>query len=635
MGVGRNDPCPCGSGKKYKKCCLELDRKAGVAGKAAGQLRGIAAAAHEWEADIVAMPGNVEEDPAARLALLLVAADGFVLHSEVLDRPSPEPEAMAETLATAVLALGERMGSLPKLVVVREQDVAAALEAALPHHPAASALGPHRLPRVEVDYLPGLDAAAFALAEHTTGRPGRFHLSCPETWSGWGLSPETVARVFRLAATFYRAAPWTSLENLDVLEAATPAGGSWTVCVMGNAGQEFGLDLFSEAEDFWAMTDAPTPERAFDDLDGRVISLSFEAGHDISRAMRREVSKAGWEVAGAEAYPRILAFNTPAGGLLRRDVEDLEALLDAVPRFVEAHSGAIRENTTVEEWQDEATGVVLSYRPEAYREWGWLPTPLLGKLAPGFAEGPGADPQALVTEAQAVFDEPEAVLERESAVVQRFARHLGDRQRLSSATVAKHTGNATTLVEFLAGWGVPVRAVHEYYLREFLFDWYPRKVDDGATRMAAMPGSLERFFDFLADDEGIVCPWAEEILGDRQGIKMRWVGAPDGFFWDDDVIEWRAEHNDELYARLLLPDGHLGKDGDSWQVAMGPVEAKLHDELRRRWLLWRDELLREGERELVERLIERQREWELAPHAALDGRSPVGAILAERRQRQP
>jgi protein O-GlcNAc transferase len=22
--VGRNDPCPCGSGKKYKKCCLPL-----------------------------------------------------------------------------------------------------------------------------------------------------------------------------------------------------------------------------------------------------------------------------------------------------------------------------------------------------------------------------------------------------------------------------------------------------------------------------------------------------------------------------------------------------------------------------------------------------------------------------------
>ena len=26
--IGRNDPCPCGSGKKYKKCCLGKDLKA-------------------------------------------------------------------------------------------------------------------------------------------------------------------------------------------------------------------------------------------------------------------------------------------------------------------------------------------------------------------------------------------------------------------------------------------------------------------------------------------------------------------------------------------------------------------------------------------------------------------------------
>ncbi|MFK4998932.1 SEC-C metal-binding domain-containing protein [Bacillus sp. N9] len=23
LKIGRNDPCPCGSGKKYKKCCIE------------------------------------------------------------------------------------------------------------------------------------------------------------------------------------------------------------------------------------------------------------------------------------------------------------------------------------------------------------------------------------------------------------------------------------------------------------------------------------------------------------------------------------------------------------------------------------------------------------------------------------
>ncbi len=27
MNVSRNDPCPCGSGKKYKKCCLMQDEK--------------------------------------------------------------------------------------------------------------------------------------------------------------------------------------------------------------------------------------------------------------------------------------------------------------------------------------------------------------------------------------------------------------------------------------------------------------------------------------------------------------------------------------------------------------------------------------------------------------------------------
>lgn len=28
MSLGRNDPCPCGRGKKYKKCCLAKEREA-------------------------------------------------------------------------------------------------------------------------------------------------------------------------------------------------------------------------------------------------------------------------------------------------------------------------------------------------------------------------------------------------------------------------------------------------------------------------------------------------------------------------------------------------------------------------------------------------------------------------------
>jgi hypothetical protein len=37
MKIGRNDPCPCGSGKKYKKCCLETDEAAAREQRAAAQ----------------------------------------------------------------------------------------------------------------------------------------------------------------------------------------------------------------------------------------------------------------------------------------------------------------------------------------------------------------------------------------------------------------------------------------------------------------------------------------------------------------------------------------------------------------------------------------------------------------------
>jgi len=46
MTVGRNDPCPCGGGKKYKKCCLgkeapaRSDAPAGVAGELRQALAG-------------------------------------------------------------------------------------------------------------------------------------------------------------------------------------------------------------------------------------------------------------------------------------------------------------------------------------------------------------------------------------------------------------------------------------------------------------------------------------------------------------------------------------------------------------------------------------------------------------------
>ena len=52
--VGRNDPCPCGSGRKYKRCCLHqheaaaAERAAAAAAQAAAQL---APPVFAWEDD--------------------------------------------------------------------------------------------------------------------------------------------------------------------------------------------------------------------------------------------------------------------------------------------------------------------------------------------------------------------------------------------------------------------------------------------------------------------------------------------------------------------------------------------------------------------------------------------------------
>ncbi len=39
MKIGRNDPCPCGSGKKYKKCCLPLHERRGAGGPELGSFQ--------------------------------------------------------------------------------------------------------------------------------------------------------------------------------------------------------------------------------------------------------------------------------------------------------------------------------------------------------------------------------------------------------------------------------------------------------------------------------------------------------------------------------------------------------------------------------------------------------------------
>ena len=78
MKVGRNDPCPCGSGKKYKRCCAPLERGLANAGGASpgvgAALREAAQRQRRWSVDLIRLAPfghrtTHTAGPAGRLAL--------------------------------------------------------------------------------------------------------------------------------------------------------------------------------------------------------------------------------------------------------------------------------------------------------------------------------------------------------------------------------------------------------------------------------------------------------------------------------------------------------------------------------------------------------------------------------------
>ncbi len=64
--TGRNDPCPCGSGKKYKRCCQEKDESAASAALAANHAARLAAQVAEAEAHERDLTQTIQELDAYR-----------------------------------------------------------------------------------------------------------------------------------------------------------------------------------------------------------------------------------------------------------------------------------------------------------------------------------------------------------------------------------------------------------------------------------------------------------------------------------------------------------------------------------------------------------------------------------------
>lgn len=628
----RNDPCPCGSGRKYKRCCMEREQTLRGIDRPLRLVDGTPSSAprifdpalrselsDEWELDAIPFPASFSDDPAARPVAALVASGPLVVHARVMNRAPAEPEALARVLAQEAQVAIAAAGLVPSRIDVRHADVAAALR---------PLLHPRGIDVRAVARLTTLNDAARGLVAHLTGREGAPMASFPETWAGWDLPRDAIAQLFRAAAAYYRARPWQRVADDGPIVAALPNGEASYAIVLGNAGQEFGLALHSDPEDVANLYSENDPQRAMHALSGTMISITFAAKHDVPPRMRREVQGAGWELAGPAAYPLLMVMGTPGGGVRQGQIEQLVALLESVPRFVAAAYPDDSRGEPVKLWTDEASGATLSFA----RVDMSLPETLWDvpdRLAPCGPVGRGALPKATLRTAS--DEDREEIVRR---TVERFTEHCqteGSFAAVSAKAAKKHASAAWLFVQFLTGYqGIPPSAVTEFDLREFLYNWYPRKVMASEQEARAVCGSLRRFFAFLSEVEGIECPWADTILRDRDAFIDVWYSSR-GLGPEGRNADWLAPVTADLEFRALLPANDA--EAIEWGGFMGEKEATLYDEMQRLWLRWRDEIIRDGttDREAVRaELRERQRTWARTPNASVGGETPRRAVKHER-----
>ena len=632
MQVARNDPCPCGSGRKYKHCCMLKDHatRSHPAPDMDRSMREAVAHASAWEVDALPYPTVIEGEPDGRPVLLLVAAEGLPLHSDVLSRLPGEAEAVAEALADAVRTTIQNLDMRPGRLRVRHAGVGAELEGLLQSE---------GIP-VEMDRpLEGIDEIFGHFVEDlSSALPPLGSSIHPRRWAGWQLGEGSIRALFEAAASFWNAEPWHLLEVYEILDIVFPEGHERLGQILGSQGVEQGLGLFDSVDDIGLQFEDYDVTEWVGLLQGEVVTMLYGDRDRFPPETIREIDKAGWPVAADEAYPFLSTLAMPAGGVSEARAHDLARALSSVARLAEAVRSEEVSLAAIgpRPWTDPVTGITLSRGVVIPAEEYWADLrdvpPLPEEIHTTAPEGPGAHPQEKLGP---VRDHEELESEIEG-LLERFEEHLLD-GGLSEQTTNTHVGNVGTLIDFMTGYqGVSHRTFRQYDLRVFLYDWYPRKVMFSRSRAGRLTVSLRRFFRFIEAEEGVSYPWTEEVLKDWPGFLDAWEADPGPFSWMTGQGSEGEEAYREMDRLVMLTDPGLGDD-EEWGDLMGIDEFELVTELQDWWLRWRDDLIRQGVTDpdrLRQELVARQRAWEQAPHPGLDGQTPIACILEERAERE-
>jgi hypothetical protein len=620
MKTSRNDPCPCGSGKKYKACCMARDQAREHARSVLGEeafdqaeamWTSLAREQKVWTADIAPAPGYLREAPDGT-SLAMVMAGEWVAHTEVLaHRPAGVAE-RARDLAAAVNAAARALGVLPERVQVPHREVVAELGRLLEGRGIAVALG-------DSEHLSGAIDTALAHADRT---PAQGRLNVALTWRETEATPRELRDFHEAAAAFFTAAPWDSTEDPllldlprehqeDLAELGLSDRTGWAASVMGAMGESFGLALYSHPGDLADILTADDPLQAAMEGIGFSLTVDFDRKSELTRTMQREIAASGWPIAGPRAYPRLFGLGLPERWIRPQDVRLATLALRAIAVFARGGDPLVE------------TGVgVTPFDPaeEDESRLDWFNSP--DQAAPIRAEGPGVEEPAFV-----VWDTDEERAEREAAErarIDRFAAWLRE-QDVPVEEMEADLKNADSWRWWLASVG-SAGALTEYDLRLFLYDIYVRKTDPTPEAARALPRGMRRIVRWLEEREGIRYPFAAAVLDELDGIAARGRELDEPLEQTLRILSY--DMYDDLESRAMLASSH------GWPDLMGMEVAQLRNELQRRWLLWYDELVRDGMTDfgdLEDALLARQREWQTTPHPRVGGRTPFEVVAASLR----
>jgi hypothetical protein len=560
-----------------------------------------------WQADVAPLPVKLLDGGPS---VMLVVAGGMILHAEVVPHRPAKPEERAVAVAQGFAAARRISSRPPDLLHVRDAELAAALAG----RPQLAGVAVQAAPLTELD-----EALAEFLDQTSGGDDAAARLSTPDTWRETGAPAADVAEFHRAAAEFYRLAPWKREELQIPLLLSLPDGSEWAASIMGDAGVAYGLGLYSRADDMISLMMSGASFAAQGGMQGYSLTVDFDQRGPLSRAMLKEITAAGWTIAGPRAYPRLFGLNVEGGRVTAEHVPLATLCLRAVNALARGADPS------------EETGVGVSPLPFPF-EWeeddedddddelDYFEFP--EHAAPICPEGPNADPGAALR----AWDDSETFRAAED---ERLARLEAWLPTYLQGTTKALMENARIWCRHWGAMGIPAGAVTEYDLREFIYDLYIRKSGPSKRAIKALRTSLIPIFRFLDVEEGIRYPFGQAVLDELALVERMADG--DGIPLDEALHRLSFEVYDDLDARVMLHLRDPAEGCAEWPDLMNAPVALLDRELQRHWLLWYDELVRQGTAEfdeLAEALRERQIAWENTPHPGHDGRTPAEVIRA-------